>query len=141
MLFFFRQEAQEAAVYVASDVHLHRLDGGHLYHVGGDCNCDHVRSHDCTHRGQSNDLKVGTGYAHIHHHVHIHDTATQGNIGSFILTLIVLRSIYNSRTAIAGAIIGLLLVFYNSKNLHYIGRCLFFKICSHIFMIFEVKLE
>ena len=76
----FREKATEAeaAVYVASDVHLHRLDGGHLYHVGGDCNCDHVRSHDCTHRGQSNDLKVGPGYAHIHHHVHIHDTAPQG---------------------------------------------------------------
>ena len=91
MLFFFRQEAQEAAVYVASDVYLHRLDGGHLYHVGGDCNCDHVRSHDCTHRGQSNDLKVGPGYAHIHDYVHIHDTATKGNKGSFILAFFVLR--------------------------------------------------
>ena len=55
---------------------------------------------------------------------------------------------FNSRTAIAGAIIGLLLVFYNSKNLLqfkefelYWGAVFFFKICSHIFMIFEVKLE
>ena len=65
--------------------------------------------------------------------------------------------LFNSRTAIAGAIIGLLLVFfttrrgvlvfsrffYNSKNLNCIGALsfFFFKICSHIFMIFEVKLE
>ena len=49
---------------------------------------------------------------------------------------------FNSRTAIAGAIIGLLLVFYNSKNLNCIGALsFFFKICSHIFIIFEVKLE
>ena len=33
----------------------------------------------------------------------------------------------NSRTAIAGAIIGLLLVFYNSKNLNCIGALSFFK--------------
>ena len=32
----------------------------------------------------------------------------------------------NSRTAIAGAIIGLLLVFYNSKNLNYMGALSFF---------------
>ena len=43
----------------------------------------------------------------------------------------------NSRTAIAGAIIGLLLVFYMLKNLNCIGALSFFKICSHIF---EVKL-
>ena len=49
--------------------------------------------------------------------------------------------VFNSRTAIAGAIIGLLLVFYNSKILNCIGALSFFKICSHIFMIFEVKLE
>ena len=49
----------------------------------------------------------------------------------------------NSRTAIAGAIIGLLLVFFITIQRIWIvlGRCLFFKICSHIFMIFEVKLE
>ena len=33
---------------------------------------------------------------------------------------------FNSRTAIAGAIIGLLLVFYNSKNLNCIGALSFF---------------
>ena len=43
----------------------------------------------------------------------------------------------NSRTAIAGAIIGLLLVFYNSKNLNCIGALSFFKICSHVFMILK----
>ena len=48
---------------------------------------------------------------------------------------------FNSRTAIAGAIIGLLLVFYSSKNLNSIGALSFIKICSHLFMIFEVKLE
>ena len=31
--------------------------------------------------------------------------------------------------------------FYNSKNLNCIGALSFFKICSHIFLIFEVKLE
>ena len=41
----------------------------------------------------------------------------------------------NSRTAIAGAIIGLLLVFYNSKSLNCIGALYFFKICSHILFI------
>ena len=46
----------------------------------------------------------------------------------------------NSREAIA-AIIGDIVVFYNSKNLNCIGALSFFKICSHIFMIFEVKLE
>ena len=34
--------------------------------------------------------------------------------------------LFNSRTAIAGAIIGLLLVFYNSKNLNCIGALSFF---------------
>ena len=34
---------------------------------------------------------------------------------------------FNSRTAIAGAIIGLLVVFYNSKDLNFIGRCLFLR--------------
>ena len=48
--------------------------------------------------------------------------------------------LFNSRTAIAGAIIGLLLVFYNSKNLNCIGALFFFKICSHIFMIFESQI-
>ena len=78
----------------------------------------------------------------------------------------------NSRTAIAGAIIGLLLVFLQFKEFElywgaaflqfkefelywgavfflqfkefelYWGAVFFFlKICSHIFMIFEVKLE
>ena len=45
--------------------------------------------------------------------------------------------IFNRREAIAQAIIGLLLVFYNSKNLNCIGALSFFKICSHIFLIFE----
>ena len=35
-------------------------------------------------------------------------------------------NLFNSRTAIAGAIIGLLLVFYNSKNLNCIGALSFF---------------
>ena len=48
----------------------------------------------------------------------------------------------NSRTAIAGAIIGLLLVFLQFKEFElYWGAVFFSKICSHIFMIFEVKLE
>ena len=34
-----------------------------------------------------------------------------------------------------------LIVFYNSKNLSCIGGLSFFKISSHIFMTFEVKLE
>ena len=34
--------------------------------------------------------------------------------------------VINSRTAIAGAIIGLLLVFYNSKNLNCIGALSFY---------------
>ena len=34
--------------------------------------------------------------------------------------------LFNSRTAIAGAIIGLLLVFYNSKNLNCIGALSFY---------------
>ena len=34
----------------------------------------------------------------------------------------------------------MLLVFYNSKNLNVLGRCLFFKICSYVFIIFEVKI-
>ena len=37
------------------------------------------------------------------------------------------QSVINSFTAIAGAIIGLLLVFYNSKNLNCIGALIFFK--------------
>ena len=39
----------------------------------------------------------------------------------------------NSRTAIAGAIIGLLLVFYNSKNLNCIGALSFFLRSVHTF--------
>ena len=46
----------------------------------------------------------------------------------------------NRREATADAIIGALLVFNHSKNLNCIGA-LSFKICSHIFMIFEVKLK
>ena len=46
----------------------------------------------------------------------------------------------NSREPIAD-IIGDIVVFYNSKNLNCIGELSLFKICSHIFMIFEVKLE
>ena len=42
--------------------------------------------------------------------------------------------VINSREAIAEAIVGLLMVFYNSNNF-------FFKMCSHIFMIFKVKLD
>ena len=37
--------------------------------------------------------------------------------------------------------IGALSFFYCSKNLNCIGVQSFFQICSHIFMIFEVKLE
>ena len=49
---------------------------------------------------------------------------------------------FNSRTAIAGAIIGLLLVFLQFKEFElYWGVVFFLKICSHIFMIFEVKFE
>ena len=36
--------------------------------------------------------------------------------------------VFNSRTAIAGAIIGLLLVFYNSKNLNCIGALSFLRL-------------
>ena len=36
--------------------------------------------------------------------------------------------LFNSRTAIAGAIIGLLLVFYNSKNLNCIGVLSFLRL-------------
>ena len=39
------------------------------------------------------------------------------------------------------AIIALLIFFYYSKNMNCIGALSFFKICSHVFMIFEVKLE
>ena len=53
----------------------------------------------------------------------------------------ILTALINTRTAIAGAIIGLFWFFYNPKNLNCIGALSFFKICSHIFMIFEVKLE
>ena len=44
--------------------------------------------------------------------------------------------IFNSRTAIAGAIIGLLLVFYNSKNLNCIGALSFFLRSVHTFSWF-----
>ena len=43
---------------------------------------------------------------------------------------------FNSRTAIAGSIIGLLLVFYNSKNLNCIGALSFFLRSVHIFSWF-----
>ena len=43
------------------------------------------------------------------------------------------RFLVNSRTAIAGAIIGLLLAFYNSKNMNLNVALFFFKMCSHIF--------
>ena len=52
----------------------------------------------------------------------------------------------NTREAIA-AIIGEIFVFFTIQSFAILriwiiwGRCLFFKICSHIFMIFEVKLE
>ena len=39
------------------------------------------------------------------------------------------------------SVIIVLLSFYNSKNLNCIGALSFFIDCSHIFMIFEVKLE
>ena len=44
-----------------------------------------------------------------------------------------IKIIFNSRTAIAGAIIGLLLVFYNSKNLNCIGALSFFLRSVHTF--------
>ena len=50
------------------------------------------------------------------------------------------QNLINSREAIV-AIIGDIVVFYNSKNLNCIGALSFLKICSHIFMIFEVKLS
>ena len=43
------------------------------------------------------------------------------------------RLLVNSRTAIAGAIIGLLLVLYNSKNLNCIGALSFFLRSVHTF--------
>ena len=48
-----------------------------------------------------------------------------------------------SRTAIARAIIGLAFSWFFTIQRFWIvlGRCLFIKICSHFFMIFEVKLE
>ena len=49
--------------------------------------------------------------------------------------------VFRSRKVIDEAVIGLLLFFYSSKNLNCIGALSFFKICSHIFMTFEVKLE
>ena len=55
-----------------------------------------------------------------------------------IFCFFVCRSFY-SRTAIAGANIGLLLVFYNSKNLNCIGALSFFLRSAHTFS--EVKLE
>ena len=55
-------------------------------------------------------------------------------IGNFVL-------LFNSREAIA-AIIGDIVVFLQFKEFElYWGAVFFFKICSHIFMIFEVKLE
>ena len=54
-------------------------------------------------------------------------------------SLVFRRSVFNSRTAIAGAVIGLLLVFYNSEFELYWGAV--FLRSVHIFMIFEVKLE
>ena len=59
----------------------------------------------------------------------------------FVIQAIFRLTLAKRHKAIAEAIISLLLVFYNSKNLNYIGALSFFKICSHIFMIFEVKLE
>ena len=46
----------------------------------------------------------------------------------------------NSREAIV-AIIGDFVFFYNSENSNYIGALSFSTICSHIFMIFDVKFE
>ena len=43
------------------------------------------------------------------------------------------KVVINSRTAIYGAIIGRLLVFYNSKNLNCIGALSFFKRSVHEF--------
>ena len=48
--------------------------------------------------------------------------------------------VFNSREAIAAIMIDIV-VFYNSKILNCIGALSFFKICSLIFMIFEVKSE
>ena len=45
-----------------------------------------------------------------------------------ILITVALQFLFNSRTAIAGAIIGLLLVFYNSKNLNCIGALFFLRL-------------
>ena len=53
--------------------------------------------------------------------------------------------IINNHKAVAGASIGPLLVVYNSKslynpkNLNFLGALPLFKICSNIFMIFEVS--
>ena len=47
----------------------------------------------------------------------------------------------NSRSQpLSGYYLGALL-FYNSKNFELYLGAVFFKICSHIFMIFEVKWE
>ena len=51
------------------------------------------------------------------------------------------KNVINSRTAIAGAIIGLLFFFLQFKEFELYWGAVFFKICSHVFMIFEVKLE
>ena len=56
--------------------------------------------------------------------------------GSFDLQYclaVVVSSFFNSRQAIA-AIIGDIVVFFNSKILNCIGAlCFFFKMCSHVF--------
>ena len=58
------------------------------------------------------------------------------------LSVLARELFFNSRTAVAEAIIGLLLVFLQFKEFElYWGAVFFFKICSHIIMIFEVKLE
>ena len=46
-------------------------------------------------------------------------------------------SFINSRKAEAAFIGHIVVFFYNSKKLKCIGTLSFFKICSHIFMIFE----
>ena len=67
--------------------------------------------------------------------------ATFSNSPSVCIFKACLRYIFNSREAIA-AIIGDIVVFLQFKEFElYWGTVFFFKICSHIFMIFEVKLE
>ena len=48
--------------------------------------------------------------------------------------------IFDSRTAIAGAVTGLLLVFLQFKEFELYCGAVFFLRSVHIFMIFEVKL-